>query len=51
MGRFEFIRTRPDFPGTGAHHGRFLGKDSHHSIQVVVCKSRVVRVEQSAKRR
>src|SRR5208282_342038 len=50
MGRFDFVRTRPDFAGTGAHDRGFFRHASHDPVKVVISKSLIVRLEESANR-
>src|SRR5208282_2865716 len=50
MGRFDFVRTRPDFAGTGAHDRGFFRHASHDPVKVVISKSLIVRLKESANR-
>src|SRR5262249_19819859 len=48
MGRPDFVRTRPNFAGTGTHDRGFCGEAGKDPVQVVVGKGRIVCIEQSA---
>ena len=44
ISNFDFVRTRPDLPGTGSHDSGLFGQACHNPIEVVVSEGFIMRL-------
>ena len=43
ISNFDFVRTRPDLPGTGSHDSGLFSQACHNPLEVVVSEGLIVR--------